>query len=213
LSSQYSIYNFWKNCSWITSNMTLWAKSHHIRHCNCNCINIYCTVGIIYLYQHLNQLTWHVSILRKRHSRWSKSFAHAAATCNLSARLFLLWRHYSSFSQYDLAAALNSELWGDWFNSSSHMINDDSLFLRSIMIEAGWPTLKCFKAKGERILPWWKSAALIYHHSVAGEHISSLKIFNFKVTIGRGANKSGTMVEVCIFLRLTIWNVHFLNQH
>jgi hypothetical protein len=93
------------------------------------------------------------------------------------------------------------------------MINYDSFFLWSMMTKAGWPILKSFKAKRKRVLSWRKSRALIYHHFVSRKHISSLKVTHRKVSIRRGTNIFGTMIELVIFLRLTIRDVHVLNQH
>ena len=43
------------------------------------------------------------------------------------------------------------------FHCSQHVVYDNSLLPRGIVVETGWPPLKGFKTEREGILPWHES--------------------------------------------------------
>ncbi len=83
-----------------------------------------------------------------------------------------------------MPAASDSELTGLRLDGCSHVIDDDSFFLGSVMIEACRPSLKGLEAKGEAELSWWESTAVVDHHLVPSEHISCLEILHLEVPVG-----------------------------
>jgi hypothetical protein len=64
-----------------------------------------------------------------------------------------LSRHHSGLSQDDLSASADLEFPGYGFNGRDHVIDDDSLLLRSVVVEAGRPALEGLEAEGEGVLP------------------------------------------------------------
>ena len=63
------------------------------------------------------------------------------------------------------------------------MINNDTFFLGGFVLETGRPTLKSFEAERERVLPRFKSVALVNHSFVFGEHVSGFIVSHLEVTV------------------------------
>jgi hypothetical protein len=92
------------------------------------------------------------------------------------------------------------------------VIDDDTLLLGCIVVEAGRPSFKGLKAEGERVLSGRETTAVIDHHLVSSKHVSGLEILHSEVTVSRCANVLGTIIIICVLLGLAIRNVEVLNR-
>lgn len=80
------------------------------------------------------------------------------------------------------------------------MVDDDSLLLGSVVVEARRPAFEGLEAEGETILSGWETAAVVDHHLVAGEHVSGLEILHLEVSVGGGADVLRPEVSLVVFL-------------
>ena len=124
----------------------------------------------------------------------------------------LLRLDYSGLSEDDLSPALDFELWGNWLNSSDHVIDDDSFLLRAVEIEAGWPSLEGLEAEWEAVLPRWKTTALIDYRFAAGKHVSCFIVFHLVMTVLGSTDVAGSMVVLVVLLRLAVRDGEVLHE-
>ena len=92
------------------------------------------------------------------------------------------------------------------------MIDDYTLLLGCIVVEAGRPSFKGLEAERERVLSGRETTAVIDHHLATSEHVSGLEILHSEVTIRRCANILGTIIVICVLLGLAIRDVKVLNR-
>jgi hypothetical protein len=207
-----SINLFGEETTGIWSCGALWPQSDSIIHRNRNSFDVRCTGSVIYFNYHLDQLTWLKAILSKGHDRSSEPLGHAAATGYLSCWFCLLGLNHSCLPEHNLTTALDFELRAQGLDSSSHMIDDNSLLLRCMIIEWCRPPLKSLKTERETVLSRWESRTIINHCLLSREHVSRLVIFHLEVTIGRSTNVTRTMIVLCVSLWFTVRNVEILNE-
>lgn len=86
------------------------------------------------------------------------------------------------------------------------MIDDDSFFARSYVLETGRPSFKSFKAKGEGVLTRSESIALMNHCLTFSKHVSCLKIGHPEISIAGRSNVFWSMVVAVVFLGFNIRN-------
>lgn len=108
--------------------------------------------------------------------------------------------HHPSLPEDDLSASSDLELPRFWLNSRSHVIDDDSLLLRSVVVEAGRPSFEGLEAEGEAILSGWETAAVVDHHFVAGEHVPGLEVLHLVVSVGGCADVLRPEVALVVLL-------------
>ena len=101
-----------------------------------------------------------------------------------------------------MPAASDSELTGLRLDGCSHVIDDDSFFLGSVMIEACRPPFKGLEAEGEAELSGWESTAIVNHHLITSEHVPRLEVSHLEVPVSRCLNVLRTEVFVIVLLRL-----------
>lgn len=80
------------------------------------------------------------------------------------------------------------------------MIDDDSLLLGSVVVEAGGPAFEGLEAEGEAILSRWEATAVVDHHFVAGEHVPGLEVLHLVVSVRGGADVLRPEIAVVVLL-------------
>lgn len=161
---------------------------------------------------HLYEFTRNETIFGKGHLRSCIAFTYATTAGDLSLRFSLLRGDHSCLSENNLSSSLDLELGSHRFDRCSHMIDNDSFLFGGNVLEASWPAFKSFEAKGERVLSWGETTAVIDHHLAASKHVSGLEILHPKVAIGRCADVLRTVIVVCVFLGFAVRDVQILNR-
>lgn len=88
------------------------------------------------------------------------------------------------------------------------MVNDNSLFAWSDMLEASRPSFEGFEAEGKRILARRKAITLINHGFAFGEHVPSLEVGHPKISIAGGSNVLRPMIVAVILFGFNIGNLN-----
>lgn len=91
---------------------------------------------------------------------------------------------HSSFPENDLSASLDLELAGHGLNGCSHVVNDNTFLLRSVVNETGRPTFKGLETEREAVLAWGETATIVNHGLLPGEHVSRLEVAHLIVAVG-----------------------------
>ena len=189
----------------VWSNRATWSHSNRIIDDNINPIDISFTLRIIDLNNHLNKLSWHVSIFFKKNICTWKSFVYTTTTHNLTWRWFFLTFYHSTLSKSYLTRKFHLKFRWHWLYSYGHLINNDSFFSWSYMTKRCWPPLKSFKTKWKTILTWLKTITLINHSFIFSEHISCFIISHLIILISWVSNIFRPMIKFSIIFRLWIW--------
>lgn len=192
--------------------MSLRSHCHSLADANINGRNVSSTMTIVDFNNHLYEFTRNETIFGKGHLRSCIAFTYATTAGDLSLRFSLLRGDHSCLSENNLSSSLDLELGSHRFDRSSHMIDNDSFLFGGNVLEASWPAFKSLEAKGERVLSWGETTAVIDHHLVSSKHVSGLEILHSEVTVSRCANVLGTIIIICVLLGLAIRNVEVLNR-
>ena len=103
-------------------------------------------------------------------------------------------------SMFQLSSVIRCLYWG------SHMIDNNSFFLLSFMLEASRPFFKSLKTERKRILARNQSLAVIDHRFIFCEKVSCFIISHFKISVWRCFNVFWSMIFLSIILGFTWWN-------
>ena len=193
------------NCIMVWSNRATWSHSNRIINDNIYPIYISFTLRIIDLNNHLNKLSWHVSIFFKKNICTWKSFVYTTTTHNLTWRWFFLTFYHSTLSKSYLTRKFHLKLRWHRFNCDGHLVNYNSFLSWRYMTKRCRPPFKSFKTKWKTILAWLKAIALINHSFIFGKHISCLIISHFIMLISWVSNIFRSMIIFSIIFRFRIW--------
>lgn len=160
-SCRNSIQLFSVNRTTIRSGSSSWSHRHCFVNADVYVIDVGLAVGIINLNYHLNQLSWHVTILFKMNvSAWN-TFAEAATACNFTKWSFVLTFDHPGLPESDFSGELDFLIFSHALNRNSHVVNDNTFFSGSDVTERCRPAFKCFETEWEAVLAWSETIALI----------------------------------------------------
>ena len=170
-------------------------------------------LSVVNFDDHLDQISRNISIFLEWHLGWGCSFWHATTTCHICNRVSVLRSHQSGFSQDDFPTSDDPEIRGHRFDSSQHMIDDDSFLSRSAVIEWSRPPLESFKTEGEGVLSRLEPWTIEDSHLGLCEHVSCLIVSHPVVPIMWCPDVFRSMVVVSIAFRFAIRYINILTQH
>lgn len=194
------------NCKGVWSGCTTWSHCNSIAYSNVDPIYIGLTLWVVDLNYHLNELSWHVTILFKKNVGTGKSFVNAATACNLSLGWFFLTFNHSALSESNLSREFHLECRWHWLNRDGHMIDNNSFFSRGYVTEWCGPTFKSLETEWKAVLAGLEPVALINHGFVFRKHVPGLIIGHFIVFVSWISNVLGPVVVIFIIFGLWIWN-------
>ena len=125
-------------------------------------------------------------------------------------RLFVLRRKPPRFPDGYFSAVLHLHVRVHRLDSNRHMIDDDSLFLGSLVFKTGGPTFESLETEWERVLSRSQALAIIDISLVLGEHVSSFIVRHFEIPIRRSLDVLWPMVIAFVILRFDTRNLNVL---
>ncbi len=111
------------------------------------------------------------------------TFAQTTATGNLSLRGFGLTLNHPGLSQNDFTRKFYGSISVQSVDGDSHMVDNYSFFSGCYMAERSRPSFERLETKGETVLPWDESVALIDHRFVLCEHVPCLIVTHLEMSI------------------------------